>query len=110
MIAKLDADKKRIQQRFNPPAAGLFNKDPYPHANERPQKAASTMESSPSINSSAFLGPIFPGIYEYSPISPVLDDESPMSKPIISKYPPAPMNDKVNILSLYNVLLAVLPD
>lgn len=94
MIAKLDADKKRVQQRFNPPAAGLFDKDPYPHANGRPQKGASTMdtESSPSMNSSVFLGPIFPGIYEYSP---VIDDEPPMSKPIISKYPPAPMNDKV---------------
>lgn len=96
MIAKLDA-KKRIQQRFNPPAAGLFDKDSYANANGRPQKGASTsgVESSSSINSSAFPGPIFPGIYEYSPMGPVLDDEPPMSKPIISKYPPAPMDDKV---------------
>lgn len=97
MIAKLDANKKRIQQRFNPPAAGLFDKDPITYANGRPQKGASISdtENSPRINSSAFPGPIFPGIYEYSPMGPVLDDEPPMSKPIISKYPPAPMNDKV---------------
>ncbi|XP_071564360.1 uncharacterized protein [Temnothorax nylanderi] len=97
MIAKLDAGKKQIQQRFNPPAAGLFDKDPIPYANGRPQKGASISdaENSPSINSSAFPGPIFPGIYEYSPMGPVLDDEPPMSKPIISKYPPAPMNDEI---------------
>ncbi|KYN08334.1 hypothetical protein ALC62_00625 [Cyphomyrmex costatus] len=97
MIAKLDASKKRIQQRFNVPAAGLFIKDSYVPANGRPQKGASTSnaESSPSINSSAFSGQIFPGIYEYSPTNPDSDDddESPMSKPIISKYPPAPMDE-----------------
>ncbi|XP_011691872.1 PREDICTED: uncharacterized protein LOC105452462, partial [Wasmannia auropunctata] len=100
MIAKLDASKMRIQQRFNPPAAGLFvDKDSFTQANGRPQKGAITsdvMESPPSMNSSTFLGPIFPGIYEYSPSTgPVFDDESPMSKPIISKYPPAPMDDQI---------------
>lgn len=96
MIAKLDAGKKRIQQRFNPPAAGLFDKDSFASSNGRPQKETSTSntESSPSINSSAFPGPIFPGIYEYNP-NPIPDDESPMSKPIISKYPPASMDDNV---------------
>ncbi|XP_018361971.1 PREDICTED: uncharacterized protein LOC108760463 [Trachymyrmex cornetzi] len=96
MIAKLDEGKKRIQQRFNPPASGFFIKDSFASSNGRPQKGASTLytESSPSINSSAFPGPIFPGIYEYNP-SPVPDDESPMSKPIISKYPPASMDDNI---------------
>ncbi|XP_012526801.2 uncharacterized protein LOC105831308 [Monomorium pharaonis] len=99
MIAKLDANKMRIQQRFNPPAAGLFDKDSFSNANGRPQKRPTSISSaisSSSINSSAFPGPIFPGIYEYRPMGPVvLDDESPMSKPIISKYPPAPMDDKI---------------
>ncbi|XP_011066696.1 PREDICTED: uncharacterized protein LOC105153497 [Acromyrmex echinatior] len=99
MIAKLD-EGKRIQQRFNAPASGLFKKDSFVSSNGRPQKGASVSyaEISPSINSSAFPGPIFPGIYEYSP-NPVPDDESPMSKPIISKYPPASMDD--NIPDLY---------
>lgn len=95
MIAKLDAGKKRIQQRFNPPAAGLFDKDSY--ANGRPSKGASTSDAdSPTINSSAFPGPIYPGLYEYSPAGPVPDDnEPPMSKPMTSKYPPTSMDDKV---------------
>ncbi|XP_012056594.1 PREDICTED: uncharacterized protein LOC105619685 [Atta cephalotes] len=96
MIAKLDEGKKRIQQRFNPPAGGIFKKDSFISSNGRPQKGASTSyaESSPSINSSAFPGPIFSGIYEYNP-NPIPDDQSPMSKPIISKYPPTSMDDNI---------------
>ncbi|KAL0119336.1 hypothetical protein PUN28_009719 [Cardiocondyla obscurior] len=86
MIAKLNASRTRIQQRFNPPAAGLFSKDSY--TIDRPKKGAiMDPESSPSINSSSFPGPIFPGVYEYNPT--FIDVEPPMSKPQMSnKYPP----------------------
>lgn len=105
MIAKLDASKKRIQQRFNPPAAGLFDKDSF--ANGRPPKGASTSDagSSPTINSSAFPGPIYPALYEYSPPGPVADDERdepPMSKPMISKYPPTSMDDQVCEIQVFH--------
>ncbi|XP_011629814.1 uncharacterized protein LOC105422213 isoform X2 [Pogonomyrmex barbatus] len=94
MIAKLDANKKRIQQRFNPPAS--FDRDVV-QGNGRPQKGTSILDtgSSPNINSSVFLGPLSPATYEYSPMGPVLDDEPPMSKPVISKYPSTSMDDKI---------------
>lgn len=85
MIAKLDAaiGKKLIQHRFHPPAIFEHN---IAYANGKPSKGNSNAESSLKTNSSTFLGPIFPDMYEYSP-SEFLDDESLMPKPMISKYP-----------------------
>ncbi|XP_072758334.1 uncharacterized protein [Anoplolepis gracilipes] len=83
MIAKLDvtAGKQLIQHRFHPPAVFEHNAA---HANGKPPRGMSNTESSLNVNSSTFLGPIFSGMYEYSP-SEFLDDES--LKPMISKYP-----------------------
>ncbi|EFN65397.1 hypothetical protein EAG_04980 [Camponotus floridanus] len=85
MIAKLDAtvSKKLIQHRFHPPAIFEHN---VAYANRKPSKGNSNAESSLNTNSSTFLGPIFPNMYEYSPTK-FLDDESLMSEPMISKYP-----------------------
>ncbi|XP_029670898.1 uncharacterized protein LOC115240068 [Formica exsecta] len=84
MIVKLDATsgKKLIQHRFHPPVNFEHN---IAYANGKPQKGSSNTESSLIVNSSTFLGPIFSGMYEYSP-SEFLDDESLIPKPI-SKYP-----------------------
>lgn len=85
MIAKLDATvgKKLIQHRFHPPAIFEHN---VAYANRKPSKGNSNAESSLNTNSSTFLGPIFPNMYEYSPTK-FLDDESLMPEPMISKYP-----------------------
>lgn len=84
MIAKLDAttSKKLIQHRFHPPAIFEHN---VAHVNRKPQKGTSDTKNSLNANST-FLGPIFSGMYEYSP-SEFVDDESLIPKPMISKYP-----------------------
>ncbi|XP_029156876.1 uncharacterized protein LOC114929484 [Nylanderia fulva] len=93
MIAKLDVtSKKLIQHRFHPPAIFEHN---VAHANRKPQKEISDTKNSLNANSSTFLGPIFSGMYEYSP-SEFFDDES--SKPMISKYP---STDDKKILDSY---------
>lgn len=103
MVAKLDATsgKKLIQHRFHPPVV-------FEHPNRKPQKGTSNTESSLSVNSSTFLGPIFSDMYEYSP-SEFVDDESLISKPMISKYPSTDDKKvcKYNILYQYLSLLVL---
>ncbi|EFN80033.1 hypothetical protein EAI_10732 [Harpegnathos saltator] len=96
MIAKLNVGKKQIQQRYNPPAAGLFGHDDAP-MNGRPQKGTSTSNSGgfSGVNSSSFPGPISLAMYEYGP--PEFIEDKPTSKPMISvqKYPSMQTDDKM---------------
>ncbi|XP_014489200.1 PREDICTED: early nodulin-75 [Dinoponera quadriceps] len=120
MIAKLNAGKKQIQQRFNPPASLIFNNDDAPNGgppngrpsndrppndrppndrppngrppNGRPPNGRPNSGSSSSISSPSLPGPISFAMYEYGPpYSPEFLEDKTTSKPMTSVQKYPPM-------------------